>query len=116
MVRAFVLGVVALAVVGVCTVRETSRQIQARYELERLLRREDDMIKRLARLHTDEQALRAPARLAKIVREKHLDLYALSRGEPAAARAGARKNAARTPGTAPGNDTEAMAFAGAGTR
>ncbi len=110
--KAFVLGVALLAIVGVCTVREASRQLQARYELEELQRREKEMETRLARLHTDEQALRAPARLAKIVREQRLDLYALS-GEAHAARTGA----ARKPGEVlDGDAEEAVAFADAGGR
>ena len=87
MVRGFVLGVLLLAIVGVCTVRETNKQIQSRYELDQLTRREDEMKQRIARLHTDEQALRSPARLARLVRDKRMDLYALSSVAPDVAKA-----------------------------
>jgi cell division protein FtsB len=109
MVRAFVLGMVLLAIVGVCTVRETNKQIQARYELEQLTRREDEAKKRLARLRTDEQALRSPARLAKLVRDKRLDVYALPHAAPAVAKAGKE----RRPGEVLEEDAGTMDLAGA---
>lgn len=109
MVRAFVLGVALLAIVGVCTVRETNRQIQARYELEQLTRREDEAKKRLARLRADEQALRSPARLARLVREKRMELYALSHSVPEVAGAGK----ARRPGEVLEDDAGTMELASA---
>ncbi len=110
MVRVFVLGVALLALVGICTVRETNRQIQARYELEQLARRADEAEKRLARLRADEQTLRSPANLAKIVRAKGMNLYALAHVLPGAPAAGrkARRQDARRPG-------EVLEMASAGT-
>lgn len=117
MVRVFVLGVALLALVGICTVRETNKQIQARYELERLTRGADEAEKRLARLRADEQSLRAPSNLAKIVREKGMNLYALAHTLPAAATPGRK---ARRPGEVLDDiDNEAadtMELASAGAR
>lgn len=117
MVRGFVLGVLLLAIVGVCTVRETNKQIQSRYELDQLVRREDEMKKRIARLHTEEQTLRSPARLAKLVRDKRMNVYALSTGVPgvASARGGRRPGEVLDDGVA-GAAGEDMVLASADTR
>lgn len=82
MLRGFVLGVILLAAIGVCTVMETSKQTQARYQLDELIRREDEAKKRLAKLHTEEQQLRSPARLARLVRKTHPDLVSLGTAVP----------------------------------
>lgn len=94
-IRGFVLGVALLAAVGWCMVQESIRQTQARYELAELIRREDDMLKRLERLRTEEGTLRSPARLAALVRERKMDLVALGSREPRARGDGA---AIRAPG------------------
>lgn len=81
-IRGFVLGVVLLAVVGWCMVQESVKQTRARYELAELLRREDTAKRRLDKLRTVEQELRSPARLAGLVREKHLRLVVLGSAKP----------------------------------
>ena len=91
MLRGFVLGVVLLAAIGVCTVMETSKQTQARYRLDELNRREDEMKKQLARLHTEEQKLRAPSRLVRLARQNHSDLVSLVSAAPDVAENSARR-------------------------
>lgn len=114
MVRAFVLGVILLALVGVCTVRETNRQIQARYALEGLARRADEAEKLLARLRAEEQSLRSPARLAELVRDRRLSLYALAHSMPEVARAGKARRAPqeRRPGEVIDEDVDVAGATG----
>ena len=81
-IRGYVLGVMLLALVGWCMVQETIGQTRSRYRLAELSRREDEARKRLAKLRTQEDALRAPARLAALVRDKKMDLVALGSIQP----------------------------------
>ncbi len=90
-IRGFVLGVVLLAAVGWCMVQETVKQTQARYELAELARVEEESRRRLAILRTEEQELRSPARLARLVREKRLDLVFLGSAMPDADVASGRR-------------------------
>ncbi|MDR2390935.1 MAG: hypothetical protein LBE84_04555, partial [Planctomycetota bacterium] len=69
-IKGFILGMVLAAAVGWCMVQETYKQTRARYELADLASREDVIRKKLARLKADENALRSPVRIARLVREK----------------------------------------------
>ena len=70
------------AAVGWCMVQETHKQTRARYELAELASREDDIRKTLAKLMAEENALRSPVRIARLVREKFARLTALSVAVP----------------------------------
>jgi hypothetical protein len=65
------------AAVGWCMVQETYKQTRARYELAELASREDNARKVLAKLKAEENALRSPIRIARLVREKFARLTAL---------------------------------------
>lgn len=99
-IHGYVLGVILLAAVGWCMVQESIKQTSARYTLAELARKEDDAKKRLEKLRTTEEALRSPARLAMLVRERKLDLVALgsAKPQPAVADGRARTAANRKPG------------------
>ena len=81
-IRGFVLGVVLIAVVGWCMVEETVAQTRARYRLAEMAQREDEVRKRLAKLQTQEEALRSPVRLARLVREHKMQLVSLGSARP----------------------------------
>ena len=66
-------------------VQESIRQTQARYRLAELAVREKEVKKNLENLRAEEQALRSPARLAMLAREKGLPGLALGRAAPEAA-------------------------------
>lgn len=83
-IRAFVLGVVLLALVGWCMVQESIMQTQSRYRLAELARREDELRKRLAKLRTAEESLKRPARLTALIRERKMELVSLGSAEPTA--------------------------------
>lgn len=82
-IRAFVLGVILLAVVGWCMVQESYKQTHARYRLAELARKEDDMRKNLKKLQAEEEGLRSPSRLASLIREKKMNLVVLRTSLPA---------------------------------
>ena len=108
-IRGFVLGVVLLALVGWCMVQESFKQTQARYRLAELSRYEDEAKKQLAKLRAKEEELRSPAHLARLVREKRLDVVALGRAMPEQAPVA---TAARRPGEV--LDDEIAGFGGDG--
>lgn len=93
-IRAFILGVVLLALVGWCMVQESIAQTQARYRLAELARREDELRKRLAKLRTAEESLKRPARLTALIRERKMDLVSLGSAEPRVAEAAGAKGGA----------------------
>ena len=63
-------------------VQESFKQTRARYELAELSRREEEMKDSLDKLRAHEEALRSPARLASIVREKKMPLVSLGSALP----------------------------------
>ncbi len=71
-----------MAAVGWCMVQESVKQTQARYDLADLARDENAARQRLDSLRAEEQELRSPARLAALVREKHLKFVALGSAVP----------------------------------
>lgn len=81
-VRGFVLGVVLLALVGWCIVQESISQTQLRYKLAELTRREGDIRRTLEKLDAEEEGLRSPDRLARLSRERRMDLIVLTRAAP----------------------------------
>ncbi len=81
-IRGFVLGIVLLALVGWCMVQESVTQTRARYRLAELARREAELKERLARLKTEEESLRSPARLATRIKETKAQLVVLRTAPP----------------------------------
>ncbi len=81
-IRGFILGVLLVALVGWCMVQESIIQTRARYELAELSRREQQLRVDLDKLLAEEQNLRSPFRLTALLREKKLDLVALSSATP----------------------------------
>ncbi len=77
-IRAFILGVLLLALVGWCMVFETMKQTQARYILAEVQRQEEEMEKRLEKLRAKEESLMQPARLASLAKQLNLDLVNLA--------------------------------------
>ncbi|MCL2000106.1 MAG: hypothetical protein FWG74_01610 [Planctomycetes bacterium] len=99
-IRGFVLGVILLALVAWCMVRETFKQTRARYELAGLSRRENELKNGLEKLRAREESLRSPVRLAAMVQEKKLPLVFLSSARPSPSAANDRQVVqARRPGT-----------------
>ncbi len=98
-IHGFVLGVILLALVGWCMVQESFKQTRSRYELADLARREEEVRDSLAKLRAEEEALRSPARLATLVRERKLPLVSLGSALPEPLEAKARSAArSRLPG------------------
>lgn len=71
-----------IAAVGWCMVEETVAQTRARYRLAELAQHEGEVRKRLEKLRTQEQALRSPVRLARLVREHRMQLVSLGSARP----------------------------------
>lgn len=95
-IRGFVLGVALLALVGWCMIQESIKQTRARYELADIARREGEIGNTLEKLRAEEDALRSPARLAALIKEKNLRLRFLGTSVPPAFDATAFRN--RRPG------------------
>lgn len=81
-IRGFVLGVVLLALVGLCILQESFKQTQARYRLAELDRHENELKKKLDQLRTREGELRSPMRLRALAHEKCPDFIALGSVTP----------------------------------
>lgn len=81
-IRGFVLGVVLLALVGLCILQESFKQTQARYRLAELTRNESEIKKRIGMLRTQEEELRSPLHLSVLARNTCPDLVALGSATP----------------------------------
>lgn len=92
--RTVILLVALYGLLGLCTVREMTRQTEIRYGLAELIALEQRLQERHARLERAYATLTAPARLARLDRELGLETVPL---RPLPARAG-ENVCIRTPG------------------